>query len=102
MNDKRIFLVLFGPLLAIIFLCLCAPVAFADGPETNSLPSASDVLESAPNSSSGISDMAASVETSEARPLLSTPLDSYSVVEGLLFLIFLILLFLVLIRIFGF
>lgn len=101
MNDKRIFLVLFGPLLAII-MCLCAPVAFADGPETNSLPSASDVLESAPNSSSGISDMAASVETSEARPLLSTPLDSYSVVEGLLFLIFLILLFLVLIRIFGF
>ena len=100
MNDKRIFLVLFGPLLAIIFMCLCAPVAFADGPETNSLPSASDVLESAPNSSSGISDMA--VETSEARPLLSTPLDSYSVVEGLLFLIFLILLFLVLIRIFGF
>ena len=97
MNDKRIFLVLFGPLLAIIFMCLCAPVAFADGPETNSLPSASDVLESAPNSSSGISDMAASVETSEARPLLSTPL-----VEGLLFLIFLILLFLVLIRIFGF
>ena len=92
MNDKRIFLVLFGPLLAIIFMCLCAPVAFADGPETNSLPSASDVLESAPNSSSGISDMAASVETSEA----------YSVVEGLLFLIFLILLFLVLIRIFGF
>ena len=70
--------------------------------ETNSLPSASDVLESAPDSSSGISDMAASVETSEARPLLSTPLDSYSVVEGLLFLIFLILLFLVLIRIFGF
>jgi hypothetical protein len=101
-NDKRNFLVLFVPLLAIIFMCLCAPVAFADGPETNSLPSASDVLESAPDSSSGISDMAASVETSEARPLLSTPLDSYSVVEGLLFLIFLILLFLVLIRIFGF
>ena len=102
MNDKRNFLVLFVPLLAINFMCLCAPVAFADGPETNSLPSASDVLESAPDSSSGISDMAASVETSEARPLLSTPLDSYSVVEGLLFLIFLILLFLVLIRIFGF
>ena len=102
MNDKRIFLVLFGPLLAIIFMCLCAPVAFADGPETNSLPSASDVLVSAPYSSSGISDMAASVETYEARPLLSTPLDSYSVVEGLLYLIFLILLFLVLIRIFGF
>ena len=102
MNDKRNFLVLFVPLLAIIFMCLCAPVAFADGPETNSLPSASDVLESAPDPSSGISDMAASVETSEARPLLSTPLDSYSVVEGLLFLIFLILLFLVLIRIFGF
>ena len=102
MNDKRNFLVLIVPLLAIIFMCLCAPVAFADGPETNSLPSASDVLESAPDSSSGISDMAASVETSEARPLLSTPLDSYSVVEGLLFLIFLILLFLVLIRIFGF
>lgn len=102
MNDKRNFLVLFVPLLAIIFMCLCAPVAFADGPETNSLPSASDVLESAPDSSSGISDMAVSVETSEARPLLSTPLDSYSVVEGLLFLIFLILLFLVLIRIFGF
>ena len=102
MNDKRNFLVLFVPLLAIIFMCLCAPVAFADGPETNSLPSASDVLESAPDSSSGISDMAASVETSEARPLLSTPLDSYSVVEGLLFLIILILLFLVLIRIFGF
>ena len=102
MNDKRNFLVLFVPLLAIIFMCLCAPVAFADGPETNSLPSASDVLESAPDSSSGISDMAASVETSEARPLLSTPLDSYSVVEGLLFLSFLILLFLVLIRIFGF
>ena len=81
----------------LLFLC-----AFADGPETNSLPSASDILESAPDSSSGISDMAASVETSEARPLLSTPLDSYSVVEGLLFLIFLILLFLVLIRIFGF
>ena len=70
MNDKRNFLVLFVPLLAIIFMCLCAPVAFADGPETNSLPSASDVLESAPDSSSGISDMAASVETSEARPLL--------------------------------
>lgn len=102
MNDKRIFLVLFGPLLAVVFMCLCAPVAFADGPETNSLPSASDILESAPDSSSGISDMAASVETSEARPLLSTPLDSYSVVEGLLFLIFLVLLFLVLIRIFGF
>ena len=102
MNDKRNFLVLFVPLLAIIFMCLCAPVAFADGPETNNFPSASDVLESAPDSSSGISDMAASVETSEARPLLSTPLDSYSVVEGLLFLIFLILLFLVLIRIFGF
>lgn len=102
MNDKRIFWVLFGPLLAVVFMCFCAPVAFADGPETNSLPSASDILESAPDSSSGISDMAASVETSEARPLLSTPLDSYSVVEGLLFLIFLILLFLVLIRILGF
>ena len=102
MNDKRIFWILFGPLLAVVFMCLGAPVAFADGPETNSLPSASDILESAPDSSSGISDMAASVETSEARPLLSTPLDSYSVVEGLLFLIFLILLFLVLIRIFGF
>ena len=102
MNDKRIFWVLFGPLLAVVFMCLCAPVAFADGPETNSLPSASDILEITPDSSSGISDMAASVETSEARPLLSTPLDSYSVVEGLLFLIFLVLLFLVLIRIFGF
>ena len=99
MNDKRIFWILFGPLLAVVFMCLCAPVAFADGPETNSLPSASDILESAPDSSSGISTTG---ETSEARPLLSTPLDSYSVVEGLLFLIFLILLFLVLIRIFGF
>lgn len=87
----------------LLFLCAFALLLlFADGPETNSLPSASDILESAPDSSSGISDMAASVETSEARPLLSTPLDSYSVVEGLLFLIFLILLFLVLIRIFGF
>lgn len=99
---KEFFWYFSGHCWLLFFMCLCAPVAFADGPETNSLPSASDVLESAPNSSSGISDMAASVETSEARPLLSTPLDSYSVVEGLLFLIFLILLFLVLIRIFGF
>lgn len=102
MNDKRIFWVLFGPLLAVVFMCLCAPVAFADGPETNSFPSASDVLEITPDSSSGISDMASFVESSESRPLLSTPLDSYSVVEGLLFLIFLILLFLVLMKIFGF